>query len=115
MLAEPIPGHTEAVRVFGLTPIHEGEELAEAPVGERCLWCSESIEAGDMGGWLASGEPYHQECTYRNVVGGIGHLENHTLWCTHRGDPDGGRTYRQSALEVWALRPLRGPIRFAGW
>lgn len=45
----------------------------------------------------------HQECGLRDVLGGIGHHEDHSYWCENVGDPDGGRTRRESALEVWAL------------
>lgn len=44
----------------------------------------------------------HLECDYRAKVGGIGHHLNHDYWCDQMHDPDGGRTYRQSALEVAA-------------
>lgn len=42
----------------------------------------------------------HRECMLRTVLGGIGHLEDHQHWCNEMHDPDGGRTFRQSALEV---------------
>jgi hypothetical protein len=45
--------------------------------------------------------PVHRECGLRAVSGGIGHFEDHQLWCESRGDPDGGRSRRQSSLEVW--------------
>ena len=40
----------------------------------------------------------HRECFLRDAVGGIGHLIAHEYWCSTRGDPDAGLTYRQSAL-----------------
>jgi hypothetical protein len=40
----------------------------------------------------------HRECGLRSVMGGIGHLIAHEYWCSQRGDPDAGLTYRQSAL-----------------
>ena len=42
----------------------------------------------------------HRVCLLRSALGGIGHLEDHDLWCVKRGDPDGGRSYYRSALEV---------------
>jgi hypothetical protein len=33
-------------------------------------------------------------------MGGIGHLTDHYYWCKQMNDPDGGFTYRQSALLV---------------
>ncbi len=49
----------------------------------------------------------HRECMVRSVTGGIGHLEDHDYWCVKMGDPDGGRTYRQSAIEVAARMNAR--------
>lgn len=74
-----------------------------------CGLCTEPIEDG-----LGTGEVFrlggvpsglaHQECMLRSVMGGIGHQEDHEYWCKGEGnDTDGGRTYRQSALEVFAL------------
>lgn len=71
-----------------------------------CPLCDEGFVIGDQAqligtpsglGWA------HKECLLRSVIGGIGHHEDHQLWCVERGDPDGGRTFRQSALEVDAL------------
>jgi len=66
-----------------------------------CILCSEPIESLDvvriMPGWA------HRECGLRAALGGIGHHEDHSYWCLNVGDPDGGRTYRQSALAVAAL------------
>ena len=42
----------------------------------------------------------HRECMLRAVTGGICHLEDHNYWCLTVGDPDGGRSKRQSALDV---------------
>jgi hypothetical protein len=66
-----------------------------------CILCSEPIESLDTvrihPGWA------HRECGIRSALGGIGHHEDHSYWCRNVGDPDGGRTYHQSALEVAAL------------
>jgi hypothetical protein len=61
-----------------------------------CALCDEPIVDGATG----MSELAHRECLLRSVIGGIGHLEDHAHWCLDMGDPDGGRTYRQSALEV---------------
>lgn len=42
----------------------------------------------------------HRECLLRSVMGGIGHLADHAHWCLTMHDPDGGYTYRESALLV---------------
>lgn len=44
----------------------------------------------------------------RSVASGIGHIEKHEYWCLQEHDPDGGRTYRQSALEVWDWISMNG-------
>jgi hypothetical protein len=83
----------------------EGGTQIATPVGKFCLLCEESIEKSHQGSFMfdVTGAvcPVHRECSLRSVVGGIGHLEDHHRWCQHEHDPDGGRTYRQSALEVW--------------
>lgn len=87
-------------------------EQRPTPVGELCLHCSEAIEAGDRGMFLpfagADGVPSvraaHRECALRAVDGGIGHHVDHDFWCSDVGDPNGGLSYRQSALKVWDMR-----------
>lgn len=74
------------------------------PVGELCQWCEEPIEQDDQGSFIGTKDgprPVHRECSFRMVMGGIGHLEDHARWCVQEHDPDGGRTPRQSAIEVW--------------
>ena len=82
------------------------------PRTEKCPLCGEAIEDPDVGP-INGTERAHRPCLLRAVVGGIGHLEDHAMWCVERGDPDGGRTYRQSAIEVdlWVSggRPLWKP------
>lgn len=83
----------------------EGTQVP-TPVGEKCALCDEPVEEKDqgsfMGIWEQSGlAPIHRECSLRSVFGGIGHLEDHTFWCGNMHNPDGGRSYRQSSLEVW--------------
>lgn len=72
-----------------------------------CLLCGERIAPDEDIRHVFDGEtgqprPTHRICMLRNVLGGIGHLENHAYWCKERHDPDGGRTYYQSALAVEA-------------
>jgi len=66
---------------------------------DQCVLCEQAIQAGEPVREL-SGSNAHRECLLRSVLGGIGHLEDHQHWCIEVGDPDGGRTYRQSAIEV---------------
>ncbi len=65
-----------------------------------CVLCTEPVDIAEYYLRMGDGEPVHRECMLRNVMGGIGHLENHEHWCLVMHDPDAGRTYRQSALEV---------------
>jgi hypothetical protein len=71
----------------------------------NCYFCDTPIVPGDElapGTLLVDGKhaPTHRECSLRSVMGGIGHLENHSYWCLTMKDPDGGLTYRESALRV---------------
>jgi hypothetical protein len=50
----------------------------------------------------------HRECVVRSVLGGIGHHEDHDYWCGHMHDPDGGRSYHQSAIEVYEMLQKQG-------
>ena len=87
----------------------EGVQV-ETPFGYPCVLCEELIEDGDRGsfmGVIMAGHnvhqrPVHRECSLRNVLGGIGHL-NGSSSCPCRGgdDPDDGHTFRESALLVW--------------
>jgi hypothetical protein len=81
----------------------EGTQVP-TPTGESCVFCEERIEHNHQGSFIGSEHglaPVHKECSLRMVMGGIGHLQNHSHWCVEMHDPDGGRTRRQSALEVW--------------
>lgn len=64
-----------------------------------CLLCSEPITEADDARDLVPGHA-HRECLLRSVLGGIGHLTDHAHWCLGQHDPDGGLTYRASALAV---------------
>lgn len=62
-----------------------------------CTLCEETI--ADWTTCVAIGQELaHRECALRSVMGGIGHLTDHPHWCVEMHDPDGGMTYRQSAL-----------------
>lgn len=66
-----------------------------------CPCCSEPFGEDDNIRSINGGtEMAHLECIQQLYYGGIGHLENHDLWCLQQHDPYGGRTFRQSALEV---------------
>lgn len=88
-------------------PICEDDALRVAtPYGQPCAWCAIPIDIDDRGSFLHTGDgprPLHNECGFRQTLGGIGHHIDCNHWCRIRNDPDGGRTKRESALEVWAL------------
>lgn len=72
-----------------------------APWDKTCELCGEPPEKGSRNERLNGGAAWaHRECLLRSAMGGIGHLEDHAYWCGEMHDPDGGRTLRQSALEV---------------
>lgn len=91
-------------RYFGVWAPAGGGVRFPTPIGKKCVLCHEMIDEGDCGvfsqmdGTLV---PNHRECGFREVIGGIGHLKDCRFWCHTIGDPDGGRSYRESALEVW--------------
>lgn len=72
-----------------------------APWDKVCELCGEPPDKGSRNERMNNGTAWaHRECLLRMAMGGIGHLEDHNYWCLELHDPDGGRTYRQSALEV---------------
>lgn len=90
----------------------EGTQVS-TPIGEHCEMCGEPIQVfdqgsfvgtvrGEEGAWVPLLSPVHKECSLRSVLGGIGHLENHLVWCKEKHDPDAGLGYRASAIMVWA-------------
>ena len=97
-------------------PVCEGAVQSNTPPwGELCGYCREVIVEGESGTYTtmlwAQGpmlEPVHKECSLRMVLGGIGHHLNHTRWCVEQRDPDGGMTFRESALLVWQLYRAKG-------
>lgn len=72
-----------------------------------CPLCEEPVTAEQARdpraqciGGLGENRIAHRECLLRDVMGGIGHVLDHGYWCGLMHDTDGGRTPRQSALEV---------------
>jgi hypothetical protein len=84
------------------------------PLDRPCFMCEVPIKEGDQGSFIFAengAEPIHKECSLRSVLGGIGHLTDHTFWCTRMGDPDGGKSYRASALAVWDWVATNTPFK----
>lgn len=79
---------------------------------EDCLLCREPLGLTDPPGMdVHTPEGLrrtHRECSLREVLGGIGHLIAHDLWCAQHHDPDAGLTYRQSAKLVDAYYRVVG-------
>ena len=74
----------------------------------RCILCEEEILPGQLRG--PTNLPTHRECGLRSVLGGIGHLVDHQHWCIERRDPDGGLSYRESALMCATWVELQGGV-----
>jgi hypothetical protein len=78
----------------------------------KCLLCDTTVTKAQgskrvyVQGYNDDGTPnaeeryVHNECGLREVLGGIGHLTDHAHWCIEMHDPDGGLSYRKSALAV---------------
>lgn len=81
-------------------PITDNGVRIPTPVGEKCIWCEETIIEGEAGGIYIDGHITHKECNLRQTMGGIGHLVDHGRYCREAG-PDAGLSHRQSALLVW--------------
>lgn len=81
-------------------------------INSPCLLCSEPVGPDDEqaeGVWRDQhSRQYlvHRECALRNVLGGIGHIEDHNYWCGMMRDPDKGMSFRASALavDVWVRK-----------
>lgn len=92
--------------------ICEDARQAATPVGDLCAWCDEAIVEGDRGHWIGGVtregsvvQPWHRECSFRSVMGGIGHFLGR---CKCHGNGTENLTdlpelsLRQNALLVWA-------------
>lgn len=94
-------------------PATEGAARAPTPVGQACLYCSESIQIGDRGyltqcvterddegQWVGELRPVHREC---QLLGVSGHRFG---WCRCTGYQ--GLTPRDAALALWdSLQVMR--------
>lgn len=94
-------------------PICQDDRLrVPVPVGERCSYCDEPVEADHAGSFVWDATtgvpiPIHKECSVRSVAGPVAYLEGR---CTHAGgtepcEPE-GQTAREGALatEAWLNR-----------
>lgn len=95
----------------------DGGRRIPTPVGELCYLCEEVIQADDQGylrpGFRENGvveKLYaHKECDLAHVLGGWGCISGTCSRCSGGDtDPEGGLSYRESALRVWAWVQLNG-------
>ena len=86
------------------------------PTNPNCLWCDEEASHDNFVQTTTLVKQdgtceirwVHDDCTLRQVLGGIGHLLAHEYWCLQKHDPDAGLTYRQSALLVYQWTRIVG-------
>ena len=83
-------------------------EQRPTPVGQKCMWCDESVVEGDRGVFMGvmrlvngvtvgTTEPVHMECQLRQSVGGIAHLQRRCSCCGGGDDPDDDLPAREAA------------------
>jgi hypothetical protein len=87
-------------------PIYDDIQQTETPVGTRCAYCGEGIEAGDDGFLQDDGIALHRECQLRMIFGSVAHQEKRCSCCGGTGsDQDDGMTRREGARA--AVKHLR--------
>jgi hypothetical protein len=74
-----------------------------------CMWCEEPIAAHEPIQWVphiaataTEAKPWHVECLYRSIAGGLNH-QNGTCSCCGGSDPPDppGLSRREAAMAVW--------------
>lgn len=75
--------------------------LDDVPTDRTCMSCRENFQEGDNGAIMPNNYATHRECHLRSVVGGIGHLVDHSFFCHGELGTDAGLSYRASSLLVW--------------
>jgi len=94
------------VRAFGTwdAPVTDDAEWIDVPLDLSCMYCRQRFMLWDSGAVMPNGFAQHRECSLRSVLGGIGHLVDHDVYCKGELGPDAGLSYRESAMLVWMLR-----------
>lgn len=87
---------------------------AKTPVGEKCVWCSETIEKDDRG-FIGGNQIIHLECDVRSIIGGINHQKKLCTCCGGTEEPDPENlTIRQAAKAAadywWEQSKVRAPM-----
>lgn len=103
------------MRWFGIAygaPYEADTPHTDTPVDEPCGWCSELIGPGDSGVLIphwggadrGSWRPYHYDCHFRGIVGGLNHLRGACTCCGGTEPPDPpNMTTRNAATAAVAL------------
>lgn len=75
-------------------PICDPKARAEVPAGQPCFYCEEIILPTDRGflmvhaGETVEHKPYHFECHFRQLIGGLNHLMGNCSCCGGTEPPD---------------------------
>src|SRR4051812_36343552 len=76
----------------------------------RCSWCEEVVRDTDDVRWIphlgeaghATQMPWHVECFFRHIMGGLNHLKGQCSCCGGTEPPDPpGMTAREAAIAAW--------------
>lgn len=79
------------------------ETQVATPVGQPCILCDEPVEQGDIGTINAAGQIAHHACTFRQVVGSVGHqLKKCSCYGGTEEDPP-GLTRKEAAIAALHL------------
>jgi hypothetical protein len=100
-------------------PICEDDSLrTPTPLGESCAWCEEPILQGEGGVWMLHWEPdgavekpWHQECSFRTVMGSKAHLEQRCTCYGGQDHDDPNMTAREEAIWVLNYWTSKGELR----
>lgn len=90
-------------------PVYRDSIEISTPVGARCGWCNDLIEAGDSGTIHAFADPEcglsteaaHIECQARGILGSLAHLAGTCECGTGEEEPD-LRPWREQGRDVLA-------------
>lgn len=100
-----------------LAPLCAPESRIDVPVGQPCFWCAELFVPGDRGVTIPHIDqtiahmPSHLECHYRQIVGGLNHLQGQCTCCGGSAPPDPpGLTKREAAKAAFAFSGASGWI-----
>lgn len=90
-------------------PVCTPEMEVPTPVGRKCAWCEESIDADESGAAFPSLDAhgrcsyviYHSECMFRHLAGSVGHLQQRCSCYGQEDTSELGLSLREAAIETW--------------